>query len=37
MGVRFKGRIDSYGPPPLEKMDEGFFELNPYEYQHPDS
>src|SRR5512147_2186769 len=27
----FKGRIDSYGPPPLEKMTKGFFDLNTYD------
>jgi len=27
----FKGRIDSYGPPPLEKMTKAFFELNAYD------
>ena len=27
----FKGRIDAYGPPPLEKMTKAFFELNAYD------
>jgi ribonuclease BN (tRNA processing enzyme) len=27
----FKGKIDSYGPPPLEKMTKFFFELNAYD------
>lgn len=27
----FKGRIDTYGPPPLEKMTNLFFELNSYD------
>jgi ribonuclease BN (tRNA processing enzyme) len=27
----FKGRIDSYGPPPLEKMTKLYFEMNAYD------
>jgi ribonuclease BN (tRNA processing enzyme) len=27
----FKGRIDAYGPPPIEKMTRQFFELNAYD------
>lgn len=27
----FKGRIDTYGPPPIEKMTKLFFELNKYD------
>ena len=27
----FKGRIDTYGPPPLEKMTKAFFDLNAYD------
>jgi len=27
----FKGKIDSYGPPPLEKMTKLFFEMNAYD------
>jgi len=27
----FKGRIDTYGPPPLEKMTKTFFDLNAYD------
>jgi ribonuclease BN (tRNA processing enzyme) len=27
----FKGRIDSYGPPPIEKMTNLFFEMNAYD------
>ena len=27
----FKGRIDSYGPPPLEKMTKFYFEMNAYD------
>ena len=27
----FKGRIDTYGPPPIEKMTKLYFEMNAYD------